>query len=250
MNKNLVNQDYWDNNYQDLTFFKVPDESVIKQWVNKYIPDSDGDCIEIGTFPGGYLEMFGQKGYRLNGIDLTPRVKEEEAGWLKSLGHKVGEFEQIDFLKFKPNRKYQVVCSFGFIEHFSDYLGILKKQADMVTTGGYLVVEVPNFRGFVQRFLHSFLDRENYERHNIKSMKTSEWVELLEASGFEIVTQGPLGGFDFWHDKQERTARQEKYLGKVMKKLPKWKVRYRRPTNLYSPYLGVIARRKTPFIDK
>lgn len=242
-NKNFADQDYWDNNYRDFKFFPIPDENPVRKWMNDNLENNGGSVFEVGCFPGGYLELFGRKNYVLNGIDLTPEVTNGLPKWLKSLGYKTGNFYRENFLTFKAKEKYDVVCSFGFIEHFSDYRKVVKKQASLVKVGGILVIETPNFRGFVQRYLHWSLDRENYKRHNIDSMRLDEWVKTIRPLGFEIVWEGYIGGFDFWNEDTPKNERQKRRLEKIYINLPKRREQLKHPSALYSPYMGLIARK-------
>jgi len=66
------------------------------------------------------------------------------------MGYMVGSFVNDDFMVFEPGRKFDVVVSFGFIEHLTDLGDILDKRAELVASGGYLVVEVPDCIGAVQ----------------------------------------------------------------------------------------------------
>ena len=246
INENLATQSYWDESYNSyLLNKKVPNDDVIKKWILNHIPKtSAGNCIEIGCFPGRYLTVLGDLGYELNGIDLTPRVKEEFGLWLANEGYRVGTFYHENFLEFKSMSKFNIVCSFGFIEHFTNWKDIFEKHRDLVEKDGFLIIETPNFRGWLQKLIHRFLDYENYKRHYIPSMSPIEWKMLCEKKGFEIVFQGYIGEFDFWVDKRPNGYVKNKiidYLNKysfILKKIKSGK-------KSYSPYCGIIAKRKT-----
>lgn len=99
---------------------------------------------------------------------------------------------------------YDVVCSFGVIEHFADWRTFLERQASLVAPGGRLVVTAPNFRGWLQHGLHRALDRENLERHCLEAMRPDAWAAHLAAQGWEVLEWGGLGRFDFWAGEARR----------------------------------------------
>lgn len=238
----FVEQTYWDNSYQNTQFATLPDRDPIKIWLKTFIPKGSGTCIEVGCFPGGILSCFGELGYELHGIDLTPRIEQELPAWLKSKGYSVGTFLQKDFTLFNPKTEYDIVASFGFIEHFSDWQAILLKHASLVRKGGILVIETPNFRGAVQRLLHFLFDKKNYERHNIDSMKPHQWEKTTKNLGFEIVFSGYFGNFLFWADNDNQNWGQKLIINliqsatkRILKKLPN--------STYYSPFCGLICRK-------
>lgn len=164
--------------------------------------------------------------------------------WLTDKGYKTGSFYKSDIFQFEPKNQYDLVCSFGFIEHFTNYKEVIEKHLKLVKQSGLVVIETPNFRGFVQNFLHRFLDKTNYDRHFIPSMNPQEWETILKNEGFEIITSGYFGGFDFWSENENLNILQKilikslyilKYTIKVL------------GINLnhssFSAYCGIIAKK-------
>lgn len=62
-------------------------------------------------------------------------------------------------------RASDVVSSFGFIEHFTNWREVLAKHAEPVADDGHLIIEAPNFTGAFQRWLHVNFDKANSARH-------------------------------------------------------------------------------------
>jgi len=247
---NLAAQSYWDAGYAGYELKENEQEDAIKHWISKHVPITNTlSCFEIGCFPGRYLTFLGRLGYELNGIDLTPRVRDEFPRWLTSRGFKTGVFEQVDFLKFNPTKKFDIVCSFGFIEHFKNWEEIFIKHLALVNNNGLVIIETPNFRGLFQRLIHWFLDNENYKRHFIPAMNPQQWANICEAHGFEVIHSGFIGEFQFWVDKEPTSGLRKKVYCKLndwyhrLKKLPK-------DNKMVSPYCGIIARKKTSKNDK
>ncbi|MBI2720867.1 MAG: class I SAM-dependent methyltransferase [Bacteroidetes bacterium] len=242
MNKNLAEQSYWDDGYSNYELREVADdEDMVKDWIKKNLPDTtNGSCLEIGCFPGRYLTVIGRKGYKLNGIDLTPRVEKDFPEWLKSKGFDTGTFEKVDFFKYKTDRKFDVVCSFGFIEHFPNWQEVFEKHLSLVKKEGYVIITTPNFRGIVQRMIHYFLDRENYNRHYIPSMRPDKWAKICKENGFKIMECGFIGEFQFWVDKQPTGYFKKKIFERLIRYTHRLK-KLKAGRAAYSPFCGVIA---------
>jgi 2-polyprenyl-3-methyl-5-hydroxy-6-metoxy-1,4-benzoquinol methylase len=188
------------------------------------------------------MSIFGEKGYNINGIDLTPRTKELEE-ILKSKGYSVGNIEHADFFITRI-RKFDVVCSFGFVEHFEDFSNVIERHLDLVNDGGYVLIAAPNFRGLFQCLYHKIFDNLNFKRHNIKSMRPTLWAKLIQKRGFEIISHGYIGN-EVWRDSSTRfnifLRVTEKFLIKLLKLTSELK-----PNNsLSSGYCIVLAKKKT-----
>lgn len=242
---NRVSLEYWNHAYGDVMPQIALKSDPVRAWIESNIPKADGTnkkCIEIGCYPGRYLSVFGELGYELFGIDMTDKL-EILPVWLNEQHYKVGSLIKMDFLDFKPKQKFDVVSSFGFIEHFTDWDNILMKHINMVKEGGYLIVEVPNFYGAFQNWVHFTFDRSNYERHCILAMDIEKWKQIIEDNKFEIIYAKYFGKFNFWAMDADLTLK-EKFFLKIFKK-------FRRPLSIllpndrkiYSPYCGLIARK-------
>ncbi len=242
---NKASLDHWRDEYSSYKFHIARKKDFIRQWIEKYIApvtDQPKTCLEIGCYPGRFISVFGELGYELHGVDFVDEL-ERLPRWLKHSGYKVGLFSRCDFNEFNPSRKFDVVCSFGFIEHFTNWETILEKHASLVADKGLLVVEAPNFIGGFQHWLHSRFDRENYARHHIPAMNIDKWAELLETTGFEISYAGYFGKFRFWTEPEARTV-SERLLLRVLRIIqPFLRTLLPRDRKLYSPFCGVIAQR-------
>jgi len=240
---NLVDQTYWDRGYDQIKLDIADPVDTVRQWIERQIPRGMGSCFEVGCFPGRYLAVFGELGYELHGLDRTPRVETELPLWLKSRSYKVGRFFRGDFFSHGASRTYDIVCSFGFIEHFRDWECVLAKHSSLVNRGGCLVVAVPNFSGSVQRFLHRTLDRANYDLHHVPAMDPARWGEVVRRLGFSILYTGYFGRFDFWTMNGSPTRLQHVGLSLLFRNM---RLLRKVPEGLrsFAPYCGMVARRR------
>jgi len=104
----------------------------------------------------------------------------------------------LDYLE-----KFDVVCSFGVVEHFEDTAGTLKSFAKFVKPGGILITTMPNFKG-ATGYLHKILNKPvndihvplgTDEMHNaiLKSGLKEEINEYFLAISFAITLEGSDG---------------------------------------------------------
>ena len=216
----FVQQQHWDESYQNTGFAPPAKDDFLRLSILKYIsPTETGKAIEIGCYPGGYLSVLGDLGYELNGIDLTPKT-EDLTMCFKNAGYKVGKIEKADFTTFATMGMYDVVASFGFVEHFDNYLQMILKHVSLVNRGGYLIISTPNFRGILQYIFHLLFDTPGLRRHNLKSMNPEEWAAILAQNGFEIMFSGYGGGAQFWMDNDQLYV--QKILGRCFLFAHKW----------------------------
>ncbi len=204
----LAGTDYWDSLYEpvqpqgrvDLAF-----RDLFEAFLSP-----GGTCFEVGCYPGTFLAYLCRTfGYQANGIDTTPFVVTRLPQFLSKNGVQIGELIRGDFLRYQSDRRYDVVCSFGFLEHFVDYRLVIRKHAELVNEGGTLILTCPNFRR-AQWLLRYLLDPEDLRRHVLASMNFKAWADVLKAEGMNILIQSYYRTIGFWTSYQsERSARGE-----------------------------------------
>ena len=235
-------QSYWDNSYESRIYSFAEQTDPLYQWLNEHIPVGKGDCLEVGICPGRYSQIIASKGYTINGIDNSKTIFDLEKFLIKSK-ILVSEMIYADFLNHNFDRKFQIVTSLGFIEHFKSWRHVISKMADLVSSGGYFVCEVPNFASPIQLALRQELDQQNLKRHNLESMNLQIWSDILVRMGFSISYRGAFGGFDFWVDNESRTNQQMELLRNMQFVTNFLRENITVSDISYSPYIGIIARK-------
>ncbi len=242
---NLTGEEYWEKIHGKPDYKIAAKNHPVRQWFEQFISPREQSCMEIGCFPGQFLACFGELGYQLNGIDWVAEVNTSLPAWLKKQGYKTGDFFKADFLSFSIGKTFDIVSSFGFIEHFINWEEVFKRQLDLVSPKGFLLMSTPNFAGKFQRIFQAVFNRKSYKRHNIRAIDPKAWEKIVNKEGFEVVFCGYYGKIHYWADEQKRN-----FLAKlalhflirivlpVLKFLPLPKNK-----KLYSPICGIIARR-------
>jgi SAM-dependent methyltransferase len=240
----LVSQQYWDDSYKDFNYYVAKDE--VTAWLDeqKHLFPVKGSLFEFGCYPGRYLSFLGKRGWMVNGIDLTAAITEPRfTTWLQQEGIATGTLNQGDALSYARSTtdRYDLVCSFGFIEHFENFLNVIELHDQILKPGGSLIITTPNFRGGIQRFLHTKFNEKALGIHYLPSMQPDVWKKKLEELGYVVKIAGYFGGFDFWCDEAKRSDIQNFILKLICKVKPFVKGFPNRAA--YSPYCGIIAQK-------
>jgi len=122
------------------------------------------EFLEVGCAPGGFMVYFHQvHGWTVSGIELSEagltRTRE-----LLAVNGVEARLYQGDVLQLRPDRQYDVVGSFGLVEHFDDPLPCYRAMSQWLRPGGALLVTVPNLLGPIGRAMR-FRNYEQYLEH-------------------------------------------------------------------------------------
>lgn len=242
--ENLKPQQQWDQGYVQTEFGTGLLSRPIADLIKKYFSGNVGRVFEIGCFPGTFLNVFGEMGHELNGIDGARRLP-EMVSYLAKKDYRIGRFYNEDFLQLSSGDKFDIVCSFGFVEHFPEYETVIRRHLEFVNDSGYVMITVPNFLGWWQKFLHGLVDSENLSKHCLQSMDPDKWKRIFDDEGYEILFCGWFGKYDFWVEGQERSLANDLLkkvaigLSIILKKIIFFDSR------AFSPFCGVVAKKIT-----
>lgn len=241
----LVDQIEWDSKYQNQVFIEAPSHDQIRKYILKWIPKNMGTCYEIGCFPGRYLSVFGGLGYELNGADLAPGTDNNMKSWLQSKGFRINSIVRKDVFQEDKSIKYDIVASFGFIEHFNDFESVIKFQLDKVSDKGYALITTPNFTWPVMNILQRVINPGFLKIHNVKSMSPSAWKKIFEKNGFEVLDCRYLGYFEFWTENLHRNKFRKTALAILQLLLPIISRLLPKNNRFFSPYCVIVGKKKS-----
>jgi SAM-dependent methyltransferase len=150
----------------------------------------------MGCGGSKWLPWFAREmNYEVEGVDYSPQGCDNARQALDAAGA-TGTVHCVDFLQLEPEftGKYDVVSSFGVIEHFEDPADILRRFARCVKPGGIVVTFVPNMAGLYGEVIKRF-DRQLYDSHFLFDLR--EHAGYHQGAGMEIVHAGYTGWADF-----------------------------------------------------
>ena len=162
--------------------------------ISNLIPDGNDEsltCLEVGCVPGRFLLYFNKiKHYSVEGVDYSGEIEDVNNVFL-SQGITNFHLYKSDFFNFNPNRSYDLVCSFGFVEHFENTSEVIQAHSNHVKPGGYLLLTIPNVK-YLQKAFIEINDPNMLSVCNLDSMDPVRIRGFLE-EGYEIKYAGYLG---------------------------------------------------------
>lgn len=201
-------------------------DRIIADCIKKHIPDGDGNknAIEIGCAPGKWLIFLNQEmHYRVDGYEYVETAAEKTFENLKmnNVDCAKGKIVVGDFTKEPIEKKYDLVLSLGFVEHFENIEEILDRHLNIVKPSGYLAIGVPHFRGitWLYQFIIDLLIRDKIlPGHNSKAMQKSTFLNYARKKGIEKVFIDYVGGFEtgLFFTSRVRNKMVRLILGKVI----------------------------------
>lgn len=142
--------------------------------------------LEIGCGNSVYLSYFAKRfGFLPEGLDYseygcnqTRRILERDG--VKGIIHLGDLFHPPSALL----GRFDVVCSFGVVEHFNDTAGVLKSIEAFLKPGGIMITTIPNLTG-PTGWLQRLMNRPVYDIHKV--MGLNELMEATAKAGMEII---------------------------------------------------------------
>ncbi len=198
--KSVAEASYWDAHWINTNFEIASHNHPLRGWIeNNFSKGNNKSCLEIGCYPGKLLAVFGEKGYTLSGIDSFNGTATSLPQWLESNGYKIGNFYESDFLTTNVPDTYDIVCSFGLVEHFENYRELIKRHTEITKTGGRVVVEVPNLASPLYHNLYRTFEPNHTVGYLLKDlpMNLERISETLKENGCTIERADYVGHFYF-----------------------------------------------------
>ena len=166
--------------------------------LRKFLPSGTGlKALEIGSAPGGHLvRLHDTFGFDVFGIEYTESGVEVNRRRFLEAGIDPARVLALDFMSDSAmavcRGQFDVVTSFGFVEHFDDPKAVIARHVDAVRPGGLLVVLVPNLHGplgMMAEWLHPGI----LAIHNTAIMTRDAYASVFDDPRIEQVHCGPIG---------------------------------------------------------
>lgn len=135
--------------------------SVIDDIITRSSIPTSGCVLDIGCGPGRATLLFGERGYRVVGIDLSPEMIElsrEKSKVLPHIYYIVGEFESVPL----PSQSFDLIIAAQAL-HWIDPEQGYRKMYDVLKDSGMLAA-FWNFENYEQEGFHAKI-RDLYIRH-------------------------------------------------------------------------------------
>lgn len=249
MSKEYSTKQFWDGYWKDEK--RSGYEFLFEEIVNNYVDwGSIKSYMEIGGAPGTIMSyMYHEHGLDVSTIDFCdPHILSDllSGNSIKNYHIYNEDFSNTDIKKH--HKKYDLVASWGFVEHFEleESDKFIQKHKDMVSDNGYLIIELPNIRGF-NWLLYRIMNNELLKIHNTKTMDIAFLKSAVEKGGQFGILYGNyyLTSFLEYSSTNEFFERHKliKSVFGVLKKLFAFLKLNNIPNRLFSPYIVFIAKR-------
>lgn len=237
-NNNITDKEYWDNYWKNYQYDKIPKKVVFERFMPKLTRGIS--FIEIGGFPGVHAAYFHQRGMREVTILDFHINKEIVRNFEKINGLPEGTIRCVDsdFFTFSSEKKYDVVFSSGFIEHFQDTRDVIARHVDLLSEKGQLLIIIPNFLGLNGEIQRRY-DKENLDAHNLQSMKISYLKKIMQTFDLYDVSVDYLGKPMLWLEPKPEHGKRRKWVKMLSHAIKLFPIKGK----LLSPYIAIYARK-------
>ncbi len=239
-----TNKQFWDSYYGKFKPHTVENVNFADLFEKYLSPDPQKSILEIGCAGGDFLCFLAKKyHYQAYGVDYSDEIETTRALFAYNNMLEPTLYKE-DLFSWNPDRQFDIVCSFGFLEHFDDPKSVIEKHLNLLSPGGMLIITIPHF-AHLQYLFHWLIDRDNLKKHNAKIMKVNAIKNALLGLPLEIKYLKFYRTFGFWSERKnfkwwERAINWKiQTFGRIINKL----IGPNHPNPLFSPHLVLIARK-------
>lgn len=245
----LTNEKYW-KKYWEGSGNKEKETFLFSDVVKDKIPEltengQNMSYMEIGGAPGDIMVYFAQKYHcSVNCIDFVAKDVIEQ----RMQENHIENYTIIDedFTQYHSEEKYDIVASYGFVEHFNNYKEIIMRHVKMAKTGGYIIISMPNIRK-MNWLLYKLFNKISLAGVNVKAINLQKLQKQLEAAGCEIVEARYWLTNFFMFNNEYPLLRKHKVIRGIFCAIQKFMILIHIdnvPSSFFSPYMICIAKRK------
>jgi SAM-dependent methyltransferase len=220
MEQNLTDRAFWKSFWESrigLIFYLKPNYIFGDILADLIAKKNLKTAIELGGFPG-YYAIYLKKYQQLDTTLFDYFIHEGLINQLLEKNElKPGDINIIeaDLFEYKTEKLYDLVLSFGLIEHFNDTKAIIQSHLQFLKPGGLLFITLPNFKS-INGWVQKNFDRENYDKHNINSMDPRKLAEYCRELGLTEVESYYHGKFSVWLENKAEQSSAAKLLVKTI----------------------------------
>lgn len=235
-NNNITTQSDWQDYWRNYRFDKIPDNVVFE----KYMPllKQGKSFIEIGGFPGIHAAYFYKQG--ITDVTILDFYMDSKiVRKLEKLNHIPENTIQCinaDFFKFSSDKKYDIVFSSGFVEHFHNTHDVISRHVDLLSENGQLLILIPNFRG-LNGWIQRGFDKDNLNAHNLRSMEIHYLNEIMQTFGLNDVRIEYIGKPMLWLEPKPENKDKQKLIKMLSYAIKLFPIKGR----FLSPFIAIYA---------
>lgn len=239
-------KEFWDNYWIEEK--REEYDFYFEDLLNRYIDwDKLHSYMEIGGAPGSIM-LFMNKKHELSvsTIDFTEKNRISRNLDIHGVKDYKIYHEDFDATDIRAHHgKYDIVASWGFLEHFSRKQTsiFIDKQMAMVGEEGYFIIELPNIRK-VMWLIYWIFNRKMIKIHNLKIMDL-EWLksQVIRKHNFEILYASYYFALNENNVFFQRHPKLKMLCLRIVKKFKRFRLTDSIKRWFY-PYIIIIAKRR------
>ena len=202
----LTEKQFWDNFWNSVVIpnkvnLDFSNDSNIAMILDRFLhKNREKIAFEVGCAPGKWLIYLSDNyNYSIDGCEYIEAASKKTMDNLKICG--VSEFNIYtgDFLEMDLNKKYDVVISLGFIEHFDNTDSVCKKHAQLLKEEGILIIGIPKLTGlnyYIAKQIDKTLDDKLIPNHNLRIMNLEYFKKIGSITNCKNLFVDTIGGFE------------------------------------------------------
>jgi len=199
MPDDLTTTSHWDERWQQPQRGKLrqsisPMDSEYLRFLRfalKNVPQ-DGHLLELGGAPGTMLlrQHAARPDLTVDCLDFSPvGVEATKLEYARSGMN--GSVHHADFREWTTGEgRYDVVTSFGLIEHFEDFQSVIRHHFKFCKPGGTVVITIPNYGCFPVRNLLRRYSTDILQTHNLECMSQEALRHAAKDFSTDVITGG------------------------------------------------------------
>lgn len=195
-------QEFWDAAWSTPVRLRLPSKLNVgvlnlTRLLSRYVQPGM-KYLELGCAPGKLLAWVASELHaQASGLDYSQTGIENCRTLFSALQLDIELYQQDLFNHDLVPASYDVVASFGLIEHFDDPALLVRRHIDLVKPGGVALITVPNYRGLYGR-LQEWCDKPNLALHNLEIMELGALARLVDPGELASVRTYYAGSFSPW----------------------------------------------------
>lgn len=171
--------------------------------------------FEIWASPWMYWAIFHKYfWYFPSGIEYTDNWYKSIEVLYNDLGIK-HEHIKWDFFTFNSDKKYDLVFSWGFIEHFEDYENVILRHIELAKKSWLVVIIVPNFHFYFRKFQEFIYPWLISKQHKIEIMNAGNFNRVINKLSDEWIIKIKYLGW-FWKAKFGQLVGRNRFFQKMI----------------------------------
>ncbi|MFA5479643.1 MAG: class I SAM-dependent methyltransferase [Candidatus Muiribacteriota bacterium] len=197
MRKTDIN--YWENIWKQKNIDMLDENEPLNKFIINYlkkIPAENKKIIEAGCANSRWVKFLTENGFEVSGIDYSEEGIKNlkiycDKNRIKCNLYLKDIFDDIPFLK----EKFDVLISFGLVEHFEDYSEVIQKLSCFLKKDGIIITVIPNLKNSIYYKIQKLSEKNILKKHVMINLKD---LENAHSSCFEKINCAYAGKINFF----------------------------------------------------